>query len=131
LTKTRSTGSSRSPEQSETVPGDVRTQIALHDNPLARHDPTRDGRLGNWIEIARRVDEAQNCVLALTIDRDDAAVRPVGRGRKAVRQHAFGGEIGANALALRQGTDCDDQADLGTATSRGDRLIGALAAKIF
>ena len=81
------------PRESEAVPGDVRTQIALHDNPVARHDPTRDGRLNNWIEIAGRIDEAQNCVLALAIDGNDAAVRPVRRGRQAVRQHAFGGEI--------------------------------------
>ena len=73
--------------------------------------------------MARRVDEAQNRVLAMAIDRDDAAISPARRGRQAVRQHAFVGETGPNARPLRVVADCGDEANFSAATRGGDRLV--------
>ena len=81
--------------------------------------------------MARRVDEAQNRILAMTIDRNDATIRPIRRGRHPVGLHAFASETGPNALAQRVIANRGDKANRRAAARRDDRLIGALAAKIF
>ena len=81
--------------------------------------------------MARSLDEAQNRILAMTIDRNDTTIRPIRRGRHPVGLHAFASETRTNALAQRVIADWGDKANRRAAARRDDRLIGALAAKIF
>ena len=81
--------------------------------------------------MPRSVDEAENRILAMTIDRNDATIRPIRRGRHPVYLHAFASEIRSNALAKRVIADWGDKANRRAAARRDDRLIGALAAEIF
>ena len=81
--------------------------------------------------MARRLDEAQNRILAMAVDRNDATIRPIRRGRHPVRLHAFTSETGPNALAERIIANWSDKANRRAAAGRHDRLIGAFAAKIF
>ena len=81
--------------------------------------------------MARSLDQAQNRVLATTIDCDDATIRPARRNGQPAGLHAFASEIRANALAERVIADWSDKANRRAAARRDDRLIGALAAEIF
>jgi hypothetical protein len=81
--------------------------------------------------MARRVDQAQNRILALTINRDDTAIRPIRRGRHPICHHAFASEIRPNALAERVIANWGDKANRRAAARRDDRLIGALPTQIF
>ena len=81
--------------------------------------------------MARSLDKAQNRILAMTIDRDDATVRPMRRDRHPVCLDAFASETRTNALAKRVVADWSDEANRRAAARRDDRLIGALAAEIF
>jgi hypothetical protein len=81
--------------------------------------------------MARRVDQAQNRILALTINRDDTAIRPIRRGRHPICHHAFASEIRPNALAERVIANWGDKANRRAAARRDDRLIGTLPTQIF
>jgi len=69
--------------------------------------------------------------LATTIDRNDTAIRSIGRGHHPIYLHAFASEIPSNALANRVIANRGNKANRGAAARRSDRLIGALPAKIF
>ena len=56
-------------------------------------DPGFNPRLRDGIEIPRRVDEAQNRILAMTIDRNDTTIRSIRRGHHPIGLHAFASEI--------------------------------------
>jgi hypothetical protein len=61
--------------------------------------------------MARRLDESQNRILSMTVDRNDATICAIRRARQPVRLHAFASEAGANALAHRVVTDPGDKAN--------------------
>src|ERR1700722_8572453 len=81
--------------------------------------------------MARGLDKAQNRILTIAIDGDDATVRPMRRDRHPVCLDAFASEARTNPLAKRVVADRSDEANKRAAPRRDDRLTGALAAEIF
>ena len=98
-------------------------------SPALIHDSIRVSAIGSkWRAASIRLKIVFS---PSTIDRDDATIRPVRRSRHPVRLHAFASETRTNALAERVIANWGDKANRRAAARRDDRLIGALAAKIF
>ena len=92
---------------------------------------TKARRLGNRVEMTRRVDEAQNCIFAMAIDGNGATIRPVRRGRQPVRLHALGERDLSECARRARHRQLARQGEQGRRSAPRRPPIGALAAKIF
>ncbi len=81
--------------------------------------------------MTRSINQTQNRIFPMTVNRNDATICPMRRDRHSVCFHAFASETGANALTESVIANRRDKTNRRSATRGGDRLIGALAAEVF